>query len=128
MRFEPDPELKRFLIEYDRTHGKMDATDKKRVSYDRAVRYRSKFTRLQTIRTRNHLTQDQLAFKAGISRRTITAIEHGKNEPSVFLALMLADALQCSVEELFHVKPPETFINDVHESYWTPVKPFGQKQ
>jgi putative transcriptional regulator len=47
------------------------------------------------------LTQDELAQKTGCSRQTINSIEKGKFNPSIELALKLADILRCNVGELF---------------------------
>jgi putative transcriptional regulator len=46
-------------------------------------------------------TQEELAKAAGVSRQTIVAIEKGGYEPSVRLALELAEALGGSADELF---------------------------
>jgi DNA-binding XRE family transcriptional regulator len=45
---------------------------------------------LPVFRTSINLTQEQLAFKLGISRQTVVSIENGKQKMSwtVFLALM----------------------------------------
>jgi putative transcriptional regulator len=47
------------------------------------------------------LSQEELAAKVGTTRQTISALERGTSIPSVSLALALARALGCSVEELF---------------------------
>ena len=47
------------------------------------------------------LSQQQLADKVGVSRQTIVAIEGGDYAPSVKLALLLAEKLETTVEELF---------------------------
>lgn len=47
------------------------------------------------------LTQAELAVKAGVTRRTINAIETGKMVPSVLLALKIARALNVTVETVF---------------------------
>ena len=47
------------------------------------------------------MTQAELAKRAGVARQTIIAIEQGRFNPSVKLALLLADALNTTVEELF---------------------------
>ncbi|MCS7256495.1 MAG: substrate-binding domain-containing protein [Thermomicrobium sp.] len=52
------------------------------------------------------LTQQQLAERAGISRQTLVAIEAGRLTPSVTIALRLARALDCTVEELFALPAP----------------------
>jgi putative transcriptional regulator len=46
-------------------------------------------------------SQGELAKIAGVSRQTINAIETGRYEPSLSLALTLARVFRCSVEELF---------------------------
>ncbi len=47
------------------------------------------------------LTQQQLADMVMISRQTIVSIEGGDYAPSVKLALLLAEKLGTTVEELF---------------------------
>ena len=47
------------------------------------------------------LTQQQLADLVMISRQTIVSIEGGDYAPSVKLALLLAEKLGTTVEELF---------------------------
>ena len=54
-------------------------------------------------RTRKGWTQQELADLAGLSRQSIVAIEAGKMAPSTAIALRLAHALACSVEQLFWV-------------------------
>jgi len=46
-------------------------------------------------------TQAELAAEAGVSRKTINTIENGVFTPSTILALTLAQALDCSVHDLF---------------------------
>ena len=52
-------------------------------------------------RARLDMTQEQLAQAVGVSRQTIHAIERGKAEPSVALALRLARLFEMKVDELF---------------------------
>lgn len=47
------------------------------------------------------LTQAELAELAGVTRRSINAIETGKMVPSVLLALKIARALEVPVEAVF---------------------------
>ena len=49
------------------------------------------------------LTQADLAVLAGVTRRSINAIETGRMVPSVFLALKIAYALGVSVETIFTI-------------------------
>ena len=52
-------------------------------------------------RARLDMTQEELAKAVGVSRQTIHAIERGKAEPSVALALRLARIFEMRVDELF---------------------------
>jgi len=49
------------------------------------------------------MTQEELARNAGVSRQTIVAVERGRYNPSVKLALKIARALLVRVEELFEL-------------------------
>ncbi len=55
-------------------------------------------------RARLDMTQEQLARAVGVSRQTIHAIERGKAEPSVGLALRLARLFELKVDELFKLE------------------------
>jgi len=57
--------------------------------------------RLRRAREASGLTQSDLAERAGVSRQLVSAVEAGRNTPSVDGALRLARALGASVEELF---------------------------
>lgn len=50
------------------------------------------------------LTQEVLADKLGVSRQTVYAIEKGKFNPSVTLALQIAGFFGVGVEEVFNIK------------------------
>jgi putative transcriptional regulator len=50
------------------------------------------------------VTQDELATAVEVSRQTIIAIEKGKFNPSVRLALMIAAHFNCRVEDIFTLK------------------------
>jgi putative transcriptional regulator len=52
-------------------------------------------------RARRDLTQAELADLAGVTRKSINAIEMGHMVPSIVLALKLAHALGVKVEDLF---------------------------
>ena len=55
-------------------------------------------------RARLDMTQEQLARAVGVSRQTIHAIERGKAEPSVVLAMKLARLFELKVDELFKLE------------------------
>ncbi len=50
------------------------------------------------------ISQQQLADMVSVSRQTIVAIERGNYSPSVKLALLLAEKLGTTVEELFELE------------------------
>jgi putative transcriptional regulator len=56
---------------------------------------------LKVQRATRNLTQADLAAIAGVTRRSINAIEGGRMVPSVFLALRIARSLNVRVDELF---------------------------
>ncbi len=66
---------------------------------------------LKVQRAIKNWTQQELAHKVGVTRKTINTVENGKYVPSTYLALKLAKVLEVSVEELFQL--PE----DQSESY-----------
>ena len=63
---------------------------------------------LRTMRfNKNQVTQEELAGQVNVSRQTIHAIENGKFNPSVKLALSIAKFFECSVEDVFYLKPED---------------------
>jgi putative transcriptional regulator len=58
-------------------------------------------TSLRDYREREGLSQGGLAEAVGVTRQTINAIERGRYDPSLELALKLADHFGCRVEDLF---------------------------
>lgn len=61
----------------------------------------SSFVALSSRRKARGLSQSDVARAAGVSRQAIGAIEAGRVQPSVAVALAIARTLACSVEELF---------------------------
>lgn len=57
-------------------------------------------------RAMRDLTQADLAVLAGVTRRSINAIETGRMVPSVLLALKIARALGVSLETVFSLEGP----------------------
>jgi molybdate-binding protein/DNA-binding XRE family transcriptional regulator len=60
---------------------------------------------LRSTRLRLGLSQQDLATMAGVSRQTISSVESGQAALSVTVALRLAKALGCQVEDLFWLEP-----------------------
>ena len=61
-------------------------------------------SRLKELRTAAGFTQQGLADKAGVSRKTINTVENGVFIPSTIVALALARALNTTVEAIFYLK------------------------
>ncbi|HTZ53944.1 MAG TPA: substrate-binding domain-containing protein [Candidatus Acidoferrum sp.] len=73
---------------------------------------------LERARTARGLSQRALAQGAGVTRQAVSAIERGKVQPSVGIALALARVLGTSVEELFGppvAPPPPAFEHVARE-------------
>jgi putative transcriptional regulator len=60
--------------------------------------------RLEELRRKTGLTQQELSEKAEVSRKSINAIENGIYVPSTVLALKIAKTLKCKVEDLFKLR------------------------
>src|SRR5262245_64343479 len=60
--------------------------------------------RLREKRQALALSQKQLADLAGITRQAVSALEADQYSPATSVALQLARALRCRVEELFSIK------------------------
>jgi putative transcriptional regulator len=58
---------------------------------------------LEQLRKSADLTQQQLSDSAGVSRKSINAIENGIYVPSTVLALKIAQTLNCTVDDLFQL-------------------------
>ena len=65
-------------------------------------------TRLQEARKKANMTLEELAEAAGTSKNYVWQLENNRREPKVNLAIKIADALGCSVEELFKNTEEET--------------------
>ncbi|MEM5516024.1 helix-turn-helix domain-containing protein [Henriciella sp. AS95] len=61
-------------------------------------------TSLKDYRQAKGLTQADLAGLVSVSRKTINTIENGVFVPTTALALKLARALGCTVEDLFSLR------------------------
>ena len=58
---------------------------------------------LKEYRKKLGLTQEALAKKVHVSRKSINAIENGVYVPSTILALKVAKILECSVHDIFEL-------------------------
>ena len=59
--------------------------------------------RIKVYRAINDWTQEELARRVNVTRKTINTVENSKYVPSAYLALKIARAFGVSVEELFQI-------------------------
>lgn len=62
--------------------------------------------RLKILRAERDWSQQDLAERLGVSRQSVNAIETGKYDPSLPLAIRMARLFGCSVEDLFRLDGP----------------------
>lgn len=62
---------------------------------------------LKVWRAKFDLTQEELAKKVDVTRQTIIALEKGKYNPSVELALKIAFTFKTNVVDIFHLEEEE---------------------
>jgi putative transcriptional regulator len=60
--------------------------------------------RVKLARVEADLTQQQLADRIGVTRQTIGLIEAERYNPTIQLCLLIADATQKTLNELFFIK------------------------
>jgi putative transcriptional regulator len=72
--------------------------------------------RMREYRHAAGLTQQELADAAGAGSVTIVRAETGKQEPTLDLALQLAAALYCTVDDLFGDEAPPDPPDDMSEA------------
>ena len=58
---------------------------------------------LEEFRKASSLTQSELAEKVEVSRKSINSVENGIYIPTTLLALKIAKALNCTVDDLFQL-------------------------
>ena len=64
---------------------------------------RSLQNRIKVYRAMNDWTQEELAQRVGVTRKTINTIENGRFIPSAYLAIKIARAFGTAVEEVFQL-------------------------
>ena len=67
--------------------------------------------RLKVFRSERGMTQADLAFKVGVTRKTINTVENQVFVPSTVLALKLADVFNVTVNDLFYLDKANSKTN-----------------
>lgn len=62
------------------------------------------FTNLKSVRESRGMTQQELADRIGMRRETILHLENNRYNPSLEMALKIAQVFDLRVEELFQLK------------------------
>ena len=57
--------------------------------------------RIEAIRKERGIRQEELARQMGVSRQTISSLETGRYNPSIFLAWKIARYFDMTIEEVF---------------------------
>ena len=60
--------------------------------------------RLRVLRAERNWSQAELGMRAGVSRQAINAIETGKYEPGLALAMKIARLFEQRVEDVFELE------------------------
>ena len=58
-------------------------------------------TRIRELRARDRLNQEELAQRVGVRRETIGNLENGRYNPSLKLAMDIAQVFGTTVEDIF---------------------------
>ena len=61
--------------------------------------------RLEEIRRKHGMNQEELADALEVSRQTIGSLENGRYNPSIVLAFKIARYFNMSIEEIFLYEP-----------------------
>ncbi len=72
---------------------------------------------LKQIREENHLTQEELGFRLGVSRQSISNWENNKSLPDVLSMLRLSDIYQVSIDEMLRGKDAVEQMNTDYSSW-----------
>ena len=57
--------------------------------------------RIEQLRKERGIRQDELAKLMGVSRQTISSLETGKYNPSIYLAYKIAKYFEMAIEDVF---------------------------
>jgi transcriptional regulator with XRE-family HTH domain len=71
----------------------------KHIRNDKAAKLLGK--KILEVRTKQNISQEQLAFETNVSRRQIGRIERGEINPGLAIIVSIAKALDVSVKSLF---------------------------
>lgn len=59
--------------------------------------------KIKVYRAMHDWTQEELAYRVGVTRKTINTVENGRFIPSAYLAIKIARAFGVTVEDVFQL-------------------------
>ncbi|MEM3078120.1 MAG: helix-turn-helix transcriptional regulator [Nitrososphaerales archaeon] len=65
-------------------------------------------TRIKELREKHGLTQEDLAWKVGVTRQTILFLEKGKYNPSLRLAYKISRVFNAKIDDVFSFEDETT--------------------
>ena len=68
---------------------------------------------LISLRKMNHLSQEELAEKLGISRQTLSKYETGESVPDIEKCKVIADYFEVSMDDLVNFNEKETLFRSL---------------
>ena len=71
--------------------------------------------RVKELRSKNQMTQQQLADAVNVSSRTIISLEKGHYNPSIMLAYRIALVFETTIEELYCLRENKESEDYEHE-------------
>ena len=75
--------------------------------------FRQKFgEKIKELRTKQHITQEELSFRSGVSRSHIGMIERGLRDISLTCIFKLSRALNTPIYEIFDFDSIEKYQNE----------------
>lgn len=83
---------------------------------------------LKEMRKRNDLTQEQLAEKLGVSNRSISHWENGKNMPDFDLLIELANLYEIGIEEILNGERKNGMIDTEKETAMLKVSEYESNE
>ncbi|GBF34636.1 hypothetical protein DCCM_3756 [Desulfocucumis palustris] len=85
----------------------LDSSESEKIDHD-VAKYFDKVlvldNRLKEVRKGLDLTQEEVAKRMGWSKQRYNTVEKNKKVPSILLALKLASALECDVNDIYKLK------------------------
>lgn len=58
--------------------------------------------RVKALRKQRGMTQSEVAEACGLNKQYISDVEHGKRNPSILTLVRIANAMTCTLSDIFH--------------------------